>query len=81
MDIVWFIVVGLSAGWLAGQVMGAGDHGLVGDLMVGIIGAVLGGFVFRTVGIAVGSGLLGSLVVATVGAIALIAGLRVLRRL
>jgi uncharacterized membrane protein YeaQ/YmgE (transglycosylase-associated protein family) len=53
---VWFILIGLSAGWLAGHIMGAGDHGLVGDLVVGIIGALLGGFIFRTVGIAVGSG-------------------------
>lgn len=61
--------------------MGAGDHGLVGDIVVGVIGALLGGFLFRIVGLTVGGGLLGSLVVATVGAIALIAGLRVLRRL
>lgn len=81
MDVVWFILIGLSAGWLAGQIMGTGDHGLVGDLVVGVIGALLGGFIFRTVGVAVGSGLLGSLIVATVGAITLIAGLRLLRRL
>ena len=81
MDVVWFVVIGLAAGWLAGQIMGAGDHGLVGDLVVGVIGALLGGFAFRTVGIAVGSGLLGSLIVATVGAILLIAGLRMLRQL
>ncbi len=81
MDVVWFILIGLSAGWLAGQIMGMGQHGLVGDLVVGVIGALLGGFIFRTVGVAVGSGLLGSLFVATVGAVTLIAGLRLLRRL
>lgn len=81
MDVVWFILIGMSAGWLAGQIMGTGDHGLVGDLVVGVIGALLGGFIFRTVGVAVGSGLLGSLIVATVGAITLIAGLRLQRRL
>jgi uncharacterized membrane protein YeaQ/YmgE (transglycosylase-associated protein family) len=80
-DVVWFILIGLSAGWLAGQIMGMGQHGLVGDLIVGVIGALLGGFIFRTVGVAVGSGLLGSLFVATVGAVTLIAGLRLLRRL
>jgi uncharacterized membrane protein YeaQ/YmgE (transglycosylase-associated protein family) len=80
-DVVWFILIGLSAGWLAGQIMGMGQHGLVGDLVVGVIGALLGGFIFRTVGVAVGSGLLGSLFVATVGAVTLIAGLRLLRRL
>lgn len=81
MDVVWFILIGLSAGWLAGQIMGTGDHGLIGDLVVGAIGALFGGFLFRTVGVPVGSGLLGSLIVATVGAITLIAGLRLLRRL
>lgn len=81
MDVVWFILIGLSAGWLAGQIMGTGDHGLVGDLVVGVIGALLGGFIFRTVGVAVGSGLLGTLSVATGGAITLLAGLRLLRRL
>lgn len=80
MDFVWFILIGLSAGWLAGHIMGAGGYGVVGDLVVGVIGAVLGGFLFQTAGISVGGGLLGSLVVATIGAIALIAGLRVLRR-
>lgn len=81
MDIVWFMVIGLAAGWLSGRLMGGGDHGLVGDLVVGVIGALLGGFLFRSVGIAVGDGLLGSLVVGTVGAVALIAGLRLMKRL
>jgi uncharacterized membrane protein YeaQ/YmgE (transglycosylase-associated protein family) len=80
-DVAWFILVGLSAGWLAGQIMGTGDHGLVGDLVVGVIGALLGGFLYRAVGVAVGSGLLGSLIVATGGALTLIAGLRLVRRL
>lgn len=81
MDVVWFMLIGLVAGWLAGQIMGAGDHGLIGDLAVGVVGALLGGLVFKRVGVAVGSGLLGSLVVATVGATILIAGLRILKRL
>lgn len=81
MDVVWFLVIGLAAGWLSGQLMGGGDHGLVGDLVVGVIGALLGGLLFRAVGIAVGAGLLASLIVATTGAVALIAGLRLLKRL
>jgi uncharacterized membrane protein YeaQ/YmgE (transglycosylase-associated protein family) len=79
-DAVWFILIGLAAGWLAGQIMGAGSYGVVGDLVVGVIGALLGGFLFRIAGIPMSGGLLGSLVVATVGAVVLIAGLRVLRR-
>jgi|688.fasta_scaffold35897_6 uncharacterized membrane protein YeaQ/YmgE (transglycosylase-associated protein family) len=79
-DAVWFILIGLAAGWLAGQIMGAGSYGVVGDLVVGVIGALLGGFLFRIAGIPMSGGLLGSLAVATVGAVVLIAGLRVLRR-
>ena len=80
MDAVWFILIGLAAGWLAGQIMGAGSYGVVGDLVVGVIGALLGGLLFGIAGIPMSGGLLGSLVVATVGAVVLITGLRVLRR-
>jgi uncharacterized membrane protein YeaQ/YmgE (transglycosylase-associated protein family) len=80
MEVVWFILIGLAAGWLAGQIMGEGYRGWVGDLVVGVIGALLGGFLFRAAGISVGGGLLGSLVVATVGAVTLIFGLRTLKR-
>ena len=81
MAFAWFVLIGPAAGWLAGRIMGAGDHGLAGDLVVGVIAALLGCFGFRTVEIAVGSGLLGSLIVAAVSAITLIAGLRLLKRL
>ena len=47
MGIVWFLLVGILAGWLAGQFMGAGSGGMLGDLVLGVIGAVVGGFVFR----------------------------------
>lgn len=79
MHIVWFLLIGLAAGWLAGQIMKGGGFGLVGDLVVGVIGALVGGFIFRLLGIAA-YGLLGSLITATVGAIVLIALLRVVKR-
>jgi len=79
MDIVWFLLIGLAAGWLAGQIMKGGGFGLVGDLVVGVIGALLGGFIFRVLGVSAG-GLLGSLVTATVGAVVLILLLRVIKR-
>lgn len=81
MDALWFILIGLAAGWLAEQIMGVGGQGVVGDLIVGVVGALLGGFLFQAVGITVGGGLLSSLIVATIGAVALISGLRVMRRL
>ena len=79
MKFLWFLLVGLAAGWLAGQIMKSGGRGLVGDLIVGVIGAILGGFLFGLLGLEANR-LLGSLVTATVGAIALLAGLRMLDR-
>ncbi|MCL4836711.1 MAG: GlsB/YeaQ/YmgE family stress response membrane protein [Thermoanaerobaculia bacterium] len=79
MHILWFLLIGLAAGWLAGMIMKGGSYGLVGDLVVGVVGALLGGFLFRLLGIAAG-GLLGALVTALVGAIVLIALLRVIKR-
>ena len=79
MDFLWFLLIGLAAGWLAGRIMKGGGFGVVGDLIVGVIGALLGGFLFRLLGISAG-GLLGSLVTATVGAIVLILLLRLIKR-
>ena len=80
MELVWFILVGLIAGWLAGMIVKGGGYGLVGDIVVGILGALLGGFLFGSLGGAVGGGLLGSIVVATLGAIILIGILRLIKR-
>jgi uncharacterized membrane protein YeaQ/YmgE (transglycosylase-associated protein family) len=77
---VWFIVIGIVAGWLAGLIMKGGGYGLLGDLIVGIIGALLGGWLFGLLGISAGGGLVGSLIVALVGAIVLIALLRLIKR-
>lgn len=79
MNFLWFIIIGIAAGWLAGQIMKGGGFGLVGDLVVGVIGALLGGFLFGLLGIT-SAGLLGSLVTATIGAIVLILLLRLLKR-
>jgi uncharacterized membrane protein YeaQ/YmgE (transglycosylase-associated protein family) len=79
MDFVWFLLIGLAAGWLASQIMKGSGSGLVSDLLMGVIGAILGGFLFRLLGLTA-TGLLGSLITATVGAIVLIAGLRAINR-
>ena len=75
MSLIWFLLIGLAAGWLAGQIMKGGGSSLAVDLIVGVIGAVIGGFLFGILGLEA-TGLMGSLVTATVGAIVLIAGLR-----
>ena len=77
MGLVWFLVVGVVAGWLAGVLVKGGGFGLVGDLVVGVIGAVLGGFLF---GEFLGGGLIGSIVVATIGAILLLVIVRFVKR-
>jgi uncharacterized membrane protein YeaQ/YmgE (transglycosylase-associated protein family) len=79
MNFLWFLLIGLAAGWLAGQIMKGSGFGLVGDLIVGIIGALLGGFLFGLLGLAA-YGLVGSLVTATVGAIVLLFLLRKIRK-
>jgi uncharacterized membrane protein YeaQ/YmgE (transglycosylase-associated protein family) len=71
LDLIYFLLIGLAAGWLAGKIMKGQSFGLVGNLVVGVIGAVLGGFLFRLVGL-VAVGLLGSLISATVGAVVLL---------
>ncbi|MBL8826776.1 MAG: GlsB/YeaQ/YmgE family stress response membrane protein [Planctomycetaceae bacterium] len=79
MDLLWFILIGIAAGWLAGQITKGGGFGLVGDLVVGVIGALLGGFLFSAIGLAT-YGLLGSLFTATVGAVVLLYGLKLIKR-
>jgi uncharacterized membrane protein YeaQ/YmgE (transglycosylase-associated protein family) len=79
MELLWFLIIGLVAGWLASAVVGGG-FGLVGDIVVGIVGAFIGGFLFRQFGVSAGGGILGSIIVATVGAIVLLLLLRLVRR-
>lgn len=80
MDLLWFLIVGLVAGWLAGMLVKGGGFGLIGDLVVGVIGAVLGGWLFSTFGASLGGGLIGSIVVATIGAVILLVIVRALKR-
>ena len=79
MNFIWYVLIGLCAGWLAGQLVKGGGFGVVGDIVVGVIGAVLGGYLFSLFGISTGGGLLGSLVVATIGAIVLLFGIRLVK--
>jgi uncharacterized membrane protein YeaQ/YmgE (transglycosylase-associated protein family) len=71
LELVYFLLIGLAAGWLAGKLMKGHSFGLLGNLVVGIVGAVLGGFLFHLVGI-MAFGLLGNLISATVGAVVLL---------
>ena len=73
-----WLLVGLVAGFLAGQVMKGGGYGVVGDIVMGIIGAFVGGFLFTLLLPGSSAGLIGSIVVAFIGAVVLIALIRAL---
>lgn len=77
--LILFLIIGLVAGWLASILMKGRGLGLVGNLVVGVIGALLGGFLFNLIGINVG-GFVGLLVMATVGAIVLLFLMRLIKR-
>ncbi|HMI49861.1 MAG TPA: GlsB/YeaQ/YmgE family stress response membrane protein [Candidatus Saccharimonadales bacterium] len=80
MDLLTWLIVGLIAGWLAGQVMRGGGYGVLVDIILGILGGIVGGWVFGRLGIWPGGGLLGAIIVAFVGAVILVAITRVLKR-
>ncbi len=76
---LWFLIIGGIAGWLAGKITRGSGFGLVRDMIVGVIGALLGGFLFGLMGLASFT-LLGSLITATVGAVIFLYLVRVLKR-
>lgn len=82
LNILWWIIIGLIAGWLASMIMGRGGYGVVGDIIVGLIGALIGGFIASLLGLAPLNGgdpfSLWSLILAIIGAIILIAIVRAL---
>lgn len=78
-NLIWFLVIGLAAGFLAGKIMRGKGYGLLGDLVIGVIGAFLGGWIFGLLHISAG-GLIGLLVTAFVGAVVLIWLLRLVKR-
>ena len=80
MGLLYSIVVGLIAGWLAGQVMKGGGYGPLMDIVLGILGGIVGGWLFGVLGIWPAGGILGAIVVAFVGAVVLVALTRMLKR-
>ena len=78
-SLIVFLVIGAIAGWLAGVLVKGGGFGLFSDIVVGIIGAVIGGWVFGLLGIAAG-GVVGAIVAATVGAVILLLIVRAIKR-
>jgi len=78
-NLIYWIVVGLIAGWLAGKVMKGGGYGVLLDIILGMLGAIVGGWVFGLLQLHAG-GLIGSIIVAFVGAVILVWITRLLKK-
>jgi uncharacterized membrane protein YeaQ/YmgE (transglycosylase-associated protein family) len=72
------LVVGIVAGWLAGKIVRGEGFGLVGDAAIGIVGALVGDWLLHRLGVHFGSGFIGLVVNATIGAIVLLLPLRLM---
>ena len=77
--IVWLLVGGI-AGWLAGLIMRVFGFGLVGNIVVGIVGAFLAGWLLPQLGVSIGSGIVGAIIHALIGAIVLLAIIGLIKR-
>jgi uncharacterized membrane protein YeaQ/YmgE (transglycosylase-associated protein family) len=81
MNILTWLVVGLIAGVLASLVMGGTGFGIIGDIIIGIVGAFIGGWLFSAMGVAVPlGGIAGTILVAFIGAVVLLFIIRLVRR-
>jgi uncharacterized membrane protein YeaQ/YmgE (transglycosylase-associated protein family) len=79
-SLVVFLIVGAIAGWLAGVIVKGFGFGVIGNMVIGILGAFVGGWLFAHFGIFPMGGLVGELIGATVGAVILLLLLRLIRR-
>jgi uncharacterized membrane protein YeaQ/YmgE (transglycosylase-associated protein family) len=80
MDIITWLIVGLIAGWGAGKVMRGGGYGIVVDIILGLLGGLVGGWLFGMLGVWHRGGLIGSIIVAFIGAVILVSITRLLKR-
>jgi uncharacterized membrane protein YeaQ/YmgE (transglycosylase-associated protein family) len=69
---IWWIIVGLIAGWATGRIMKGSGYGPIMDIVLGIIGAVIGGWLMTSLGVGIGGGIIGSIIVAIIGAVILV---------
>ncbi|MDE3188816.1 MAG: GlsB/YeaQ/YmgE family stress response membrane protein [Acidobacteriota bacterium] len=76
MQILWWIIVGLVAGWATGKIMKGAGYGVFMDIVIGIAGAIIGGFLMRSLGFVGSGGLIYTILVAIGGAVILTAVVR-----
>ena len=77
--IIAWLIIGAIAGFLAGKIVKGGGFGLVVDIILGIVGAFIGGWLFGLMGISLGNGLIGSIITAAIGAVALLFAVRLIK--
>ena len=75
-----FLLVGAVAGWLAGLLVRGSGFGILGDIVVGIIGAFVAGWLFPTLGVSLGSGIVAAILHSAIGAVLFLVVLRLLKR-
>ncbi len=79
-SILIFLIVGAIAGWLAGLIVSGGGFGLIGNIVIGIVGAFIAGTLFPYLGISLGTGVIAAIINATIGAVILLALIKIIKR-
>jgi uncharacterized membrane protein YeaQ/YmgE (transglycosylase-associated protein family) len=77
--LIW-IVVGVIAGWAAGKIMKGSGYGVLGDLVLGLLGGLVGGWLLGVLGLYSGGGLIPSIITAIIGAVVLVAIVRMIKK-
>ena len=80
MYILWWIIVGLIAGWATGKIMKGGGYGTMMDIVIGIAGAIVGGLIMRLVGFSAAGGMIYTILVAILGGVILTWAVRQLKK-
>lgn len=80
MDLLYYILIGIASGFIAGQLIKGRGFGIVGNLVVGVIGAVIGGWIFRSLGFYAGRGIVPSLITSVLGSVVLLYVVNLIRR-
>ena len=78
---IYYLLFGAVAGWIASTLMKGSGIGLIGNIIVGIIGAMIGGWLSTVTGISAGGGMVGSLITAVVGAVVLLFGISLIKKM
>jgi Predicted membrane protein len=78
MHFLWWIIVGLIAGWITGKLMRGAGYGVLGDIVLGIIGGIIGGWIMQALGFSAQGGTIYTILVAILGAVILTALFRLI---